>query len=408
MISVSLEQARRLAVVKQRLGAKRARPTAAGIRDVARSIRCIQVDPIRAVERTQYLVLHSRIGAYDPAVFDSLVWDERFFFYYWGHAASYVLTEDLPIHQRRMRLYRGRTTTWGRRINDWMDENKGLRNHVLRELRKRGPLRIRDLEDRSVTSWSSKGWTNDRNIDRMLEFLWIQGKVLPVGRTGLERIWGLADDWLPPVDPADRLTTRRATERAACFSLLALGVATQRQIKAHFTRDDYPDLTRVLATLVKRGEILPADVEGRKGKWFIHRDDVDLVRRLDDSATPRTTLLSPFDNLICDRARTEALWDFHYRIEIYVPRDQRRYGYYALPILHGDRLIGAVDATTDRKSNVLRVDAVHLEEGEKPSAETGAGVMAALSELSGFVAGGNLAMARGAAPTGWQKYLKGA
>ena len=408
MIQIPLETARRLAIVKQRLGRDRAPATARGIKDVARSIRCIQIDPIRAVERTQYLVLHSRLGNYDVDAFDRLVWQERFFFHYWAHAASLVLTEDLPIFKHRMRHWIDPNSVWDGRVATWMEDNKALRTHVLRELKRHGALRVRDLEDRSSKSWGSTGWNAARNVDRMLEFLWAQGKTMVVGRVGLERVWGLASEWLPPVESSERLTLRRATELAVEHSLRALGVATPRQIRAHFTRDGYPELPKVLTSLERKGVVAPVEVEGMKGKWFIHHDDFPLLEKLDEGSTPRTTLLSPFDNLICDRARTEALWDFRYRIEIYVPRDQRVYGYYAMPVLHGERLIGRVDATTDRKRKVLRVDAVHLEEGVKPSREAGVGLQGALSELSGFVAGGNLEIGRSAAPAGMRKYLKGA
>ena len=408
MISIPPVTARRLAIVKQRLGRDRASATAAGIKDVARSIRCIQVDPIRAVERTQYLVLHSRLGSYDPEVFDRLVWEERFFFHYWAHAASLVLTEDLPIFKHRMRHWIDPNSVWDGRVATWMEDNRSLRTHVLRQLKRHGALRVRDLEDRSVKSWGSTGWNAARNVDRMLEFLWAQGKTMVVGRVGLERVWGLASEWLPPVEPSERLTLRQATELAVEHSLRALGVATPRQIRAHFTRDGYPELPKVLASMERKGVITPVSVEGMKGKWFIHRDDVSVLDDLDEASTPRTVLLSPFDNLICDRARTEALWDFRYRIEIYVPRDQRVYGYYALPILHGDGLIGRVDATTDRKRNVLRVDAIHMEDSAPRSRDTGAAIVGALSELSDFVAEGNLELPPSAAPPGWKRFLRGA
>ena len=400
--------ARRLAIVKQRLGRDRAPATDAGIRDVARSLRCIQVDPIRAVERTQYLVLHSRLGNYDVEVFDRLVWQERFFFHYWAHAASYVLTEDLPIFKHRMRHAIDPNSVWDGRIAKWIETNRSLRDHVLRELKRHGALRVRDFEDRAVEPWGSQGWNAARNVDRMLEFLWVQGKTMVVGRVGTERVWGLAGEWLPPVDPSERLTLRRATELAVEHSLRALGVGTPRQIRAHFTRDGYPELPKVLNSLERKGVIAPVRIEGLKGRWFVHRDDIGLLDRLDESWTPRTALLSPFDNLICDRARTEALWDFRYRIEIYVPRAQRVYGYYALPILHGDRLIGRVDATTDRKRDVLRVDAVHLEEWAPVSREAGEGIVGALSDLSRFVANGNLEIAGKAVPSRWHEYLRGA
>ncbi|MEA2435006.1 MAG: uncharacterized protein QOG54_2463 [Actinomycetota bacterium] len=399
MIELSLEQARRLAIRKQRLH-ETIKPTKAGIKDVARSLRVIQIDPINAVERTQNLVLWSRLGPYNRKHFEQLQWTDKFFFPYWAHAASMVLTEDLPLQRWRMKHQWIETSAWDRRIKVWMEENKRLRNQILRDLKKNDDLKARDFRDHSVSEWMSEGWNSGQNVARMLDFLWVMGKVTISGRDGLERKWSLTERWMPDWAPKESLPVRKAVEISTQHSLRALGVATAQHIKAHYTRGAYPDLPEVLAGLIKNGLVHPANVVGLPGKWFIHADDLKLIDKLDEPTG--TTFLSPFDNLIADRKRTELMWDFNYRIEIYVPKAKRVYGYYALPILHGDRLVGRLDSRTDRAEGVLRVNAIHFEPTVKPTKKIGAGVSAALQRLADFVSDGNSELAPTAVPKAWR------
>jgi uncharacterized protein len=407
VIELTIEEARRLAIVKQRLGAKQPKPTFAGIRDVARDLRAIQIDPINVVDRTQNLVVRSRLGNFDRKLLDRLTWKEKFLFTYWAHAASFVLTEDLPLHRYRMKSAYSADAEWTRRAKAWMETNRKLRDHILRTLKRKGPLRARDIEDISAESWQSSGWTAERNVDRMLSMLWVTGKILITGREGIERVWDLTTRWLPEWAPKGTMTERQVVDTAAQLSLKALGVGTPQHIKEHFIRGDYPGLPQALdrlekKQLVHRARITGVDGRPLPGKWYLHCDDLALTKKLDATATPRTTLLSPFDNLICDRKRTELLWDFHYRIEIYVPKAQRKFGYYSLPILHHDELIGRVDSKADRKEGVLTVNALHFEPGVKPAKETGKAVSGALHELAGFVADGNLKLPSSVVPRAWR------
>jgi uncharacterized protein YcaQ len=410
-IELTLAQARQLAIVKQRLGGKQAKPTTAGIKDVARSIRVIQIDPISAVDRTQNLVLWSRIGAFDRKKFDNLVFADKFLFHYWAHAASLILTDDLPLHRWRMKSFLDRSGKWHDLLKKWMEANRSFGDYVLRELRKHGEMRSRDFEDRSVGPWPAGGYgTSVQNVGRMLDLLWGVGKITIVGRDGGARVWGLFDGWLPESASRDAPAQKSAVETAIQHSLRALGVATPQHVAEHYTRGSYPDLPKVLAGLVEEGAVHPARVTGDdghavRGPWFVHSDDIGAIGRLDEASTPRTTLLSPFDNLICDRKRTELLWDFHYRIGIYTPKAQRKYGYYALPILHRDKLIGRVDSQVDRARGPLVVNALHFEPSVKPDREIGAAVMGALNELADFVSEGNLELAPSAVPKAWRSAI---
>jgi uncharacterized protein YcaQ len=380
---------RRLAVSRQRLTAPL--PPAAGPEDimsVAADLGSLQLDPISVVARSHLLVLWSRLGRYDPAAVEDLLWRERRLFEYWTHAAAIVCMDDLPIHSLLMRRY---PSERHRQLREWLAANQALRRSILRRLRADGPQPTSAFEDRAVASWKSSGWTAGRNVDRMLDLLWTQGRILVAGRKGQQRVWDLAERWLPAWAPTRRPPEREVVRLAAQRSLRALGVATTRDIDRHFTAYRYPGLATVLASLERSRRIervrLAADGAERNGPWYVHADDVALLERLEAGDwRPRTTLLSPFDNLIINRERTERLFGFSFRLEIYVPKAARRHGYYVLPVLHGDRFVGRVDPALDRKTGRLTVHAVHAEPDAPSSA--GPAVASALQELATFLGAG--------------------
>lgn len=378
--------ARRLVLSRQRLaGPPPVGPGPEAIMEVATDLASLQLDPISVVARSHQLVLWSRLGRYDLADLDGLLWRDRRLFEYWAHAAAIVCTDDYPIHSLLMRRY---PSARHAQLRAWLADNQALRRSILRQLRAGGPLPTRALEDRAATDWQSSGWTQGRNVDRMLDLLWTQGRIMVAGRQGQQRIWDLAERCLPPWAPTRRPPEREVVRLSAQRSLRALGVATARDIDRGFTAGRYPGLPSVLAGLQRSGQVeqvrLAADGAERPGPWFVHADDLPLLDRLESGDwRPRTTLLSPFDNLIINRERTERLFGFSFRMEIYVPKAARRYGYYVLPILHGDRLIGRVDPALDRATGRLVVHAIHPEPGAPASA--GPAVAAALGELAGFV-----------------------
>jgi uncharacterized protein YcaQ len=374
-LTLSLDQARRLAVCSQHLAGPRPAAGLDGMRQVLRGLRVLQVDPVNVVARNQFLVLWSRLGEFDRAGLDTLLWRERWLFEYWAHSASIVLTEDYPIHQLLMRRYR--VTTESDAMQAWLAANDDFRRYVLDLLAASGPLPGEAIEDRAAVGWVSTGWTHGRNVERMLDILWKQGVIMVAGRDGL---WGLAD-----FPAAEELSDAEAVTRAAEHSLRALGVARARDVQRHFTIGRYPGLD-----LERAGWARPVRVEGGTEQWWVHRD---MVARLDEDWVPRTTLLSPFDNLICDRDRTERLWSFAYRNEMYVPKATRQYGYYVMPVLAGERLIGRVAARVDRKSGVLVAEGMYAEAGA-PSSDPA--LSAALESLASFAGAGSVS---GSGPT---------
>lgn len=401
--------ARRLAITRQRLTGPPPARDAAGILDVVRDLGCLQLDPISVVARSHQLVLWSRLGVYDLADLDTLLWQERKLFEYWAHCASIVLTEDYPIHQVQMHNSSTGTSGWAVRVRTWIAANQGLHDYILEELCAKGPRMSSQFEDQADEHWASSGWTGGRNVSRMLDFLWIRGRITVAGRSGIQKVWDLTERHLPDAVRLPQLPEHEVVRVAAQKSLRALGVGRRQDINLHYTRGSYPRLPAVLADLEAEGRIARVEIrDGDRtwpGPWYIHVDDLPLLDQLAAGDwTPRTTLLSPFDNLICDRARTELLFDFNFRIEIYVPPAKRQYGYYVLPILHGDRLIGRVDPRMDRKQGRLVVNAVHAEPDAPMTGETARAVAGAIGDLAAFLGAKDIAYTD-RLPDGWRPAL---
>ena len=316
---VTPEQARRIAVRSQLLDG-----SATGVLDTVRRLGFLQMDPIATVARPQELVLFSRLGPFDAAELDRLLWEERSLFEY--DAFIYPI-EDLPLQKARMaRRRRGGKLKRDEWVRDFLRTNARFRRHVLRELERNGPLLSRDLEHDLMPSGEGHRWWGDRQVRLMLEILTMRGEIGVAGRVGKQRLWDLGTRVFPETE---KLTWREAERELAARRFRALGVRFE------------------------------------KGEWIAHPDVSD------EPVPDRATLLSPFDRLIHDRARTEALWDFYYRLEMYVPQAKREYGYYVLPLLAGDRLVGRAEPRFDRKSGTLELlgawgDTSRLDEALEP------------------------------------------
>jgi uncharacterized protein YcaQ len=296
-------------------------------------------------------------------------------------------------------------------IQGWIGENEALRRQVMGKIRRHGAQPARAFEDSSARPWVSGGWNSGRNVDRMLAFLWLKGDLMVARREGGHRWWDLASRCLPGWTPRERTSTASLVRTAAQRSLRALGVARAADIQNHFIRGRYPGLATTLLRLEREGLIVPVaiDDEGHQlpGLWFLHAEDVPLLDRIESGHwEARTTLLSPFDNLICDRARTRLLFGFDFSLEIYLPAARRRYGYYVLSLLDGDRLVGRLDVAMNRAQQRLELKAVHTEtireaEGAGPSTAQ------AVRELAEFLGAGDVALPR-SLPRQWRPALRAA
>jgi uncharacterized protein YcaQ len=380
MITITPTIARRLAITKQRL-AGRHRPAATpdGIMEIVRDLGGLQLDPTNRVARSHLLVLWSRLGPFDPTHLDTLLWQEHRLFEYGAYlrpATAY------PFYRWRMNHFATGDTAWEKRARHWLTENLPFRAYILDELSRRGPLGSKDLEDRALTPWQSSGWTNGRNLSQMLEFMTDIGELMVAGRQKGQRLWDLPERCLPAQTPRPPLSDQEATRWIAEHGV-------QRQGIAHLNHFPVQHRPAVLA-LAQTGLITELHIEenGRSwpGPWYIHQDDLPLLPSLEDSEwQPHTTLLSPFDTLIQDRDRTQQLFNFHYRLEIYVPKEKRQYGYFVLPILHGDRLIGRLDPEMDHRRRLLTIHAIYAEPDAPQDEITAAAIAAAIQELATFL-----------------------
>jgi uncharacterized protein YcaQ len=376
---LSIEQARRLALHAQGL----ALPPAGGttVDEVFSRLGCLQLDPVGVVARSPLLVLRARMvgGTHDSherALMRTAYRDRRLFDY-WCHEASLCHVDDLPLHRWAMRTYVERLSPARRMVGEWLAENAEFADHTVATLGAEGPLRARQLEDRSQMAWEHGHWTDEvssrQTIARMLDKLWMQGRVGIADRVGIERRWDVFDRCVPDGElaaaDAEPLEADEVVRRAIVRAVGMLGVARTPHIAAHFTRRRYPGMggpgDGLIGELERSGLLMRVSVNGLRGEWWARPADVEGVGALEPGR--RTVALSPFDNLLCDRARTAELFGFDHRLEIYVPAGKRRWGYYVLPVLHGERLVARADLRVDRDGEepVLRVLAVHHEPGRK-------------------------------------------
>jgi hypothetical protein len=294
-----------------------------------------------------------------------------------------------------MRRYPRGDLARARYIREWLAANAAFRRYVLRELRRRGPLRSRDLEDHSTLPWRTGGWNDGKGLARLLDILWFRGEITIVGRDGNERVWDLAARRFPQDEPRWRTAdvARAVVERG----LRRNGIARRAELGRGFDGAP-PGPDAAFRALVRDGTAVPARIKGLEGDWWAHGE---LLER--EPAAQRTVLLSPFDRLVYDRERTAELFGFRYRLEMYVPAARREYGYYVLPILHGCDLIGRVDATFERGTGVFRIDGVWAERGA-PS-DAGGDVGAALRELGTWLGADRIRMGR-RVPRAWARPLR--
>jgi uncharacterized protein YcaQ len=355
---LSRRDARRIAARAQLLD--RQRPTE--LLDVVRRLTFLQVDPTAAIAPNADLVAWSRLGSsYSPADLDAALGERKLI----ELNALIRPAEDLALYRAEMAAFADGTIERDFGINAWVAANDACRRDILSRLEAGGPLPSRELPDSCVKPWRSTGWTNNRNVTQMLECLALRGEVAVAGRLRNERVWDVAARVYPddPVVPLAEASRRRNERRLA-----ALGIARPRTVQSPV---EPWDVGAVGAAAV---------VDGVKGEWRVDPAQLD---GLGEPFRGRAALLSPFDRLIHDRKRAVELFGFEYQLEMYKPADKRRWGYFALPILLGDQLVGKLDATADRKAGVLRVNAVHRD-AELTAAMTSA-IDKEIKALSGWL-----------------------
>ena len=386
-------EARRLAILGQGL----AGPPPDGVVAVATLLGRVQVDPTAVVDRAERLTLWSRLGAYDREELRVALEEQpRRLFEYVGFLLP---VDDLPLHRPVMERFPRQDYTRGQYVAEWLRDNASFRAYILDELRRRGPLLTRDLDDRAEVPWQTGGWNDGKNTGRMLELLWRGGDIAVSRRQGSQRVWDLFEHVFPDADmerlPAEVVAIELMDRqlRTNGFVRPGWGTALDYSLPAREAGED---------SLRTDGIAVPVTIDGLSGEWLAH---TDLLEALNDPWQPRTTLLSPFDPLISDRERTEALFDFRFKLEIYKPTVQREFGYYVMPILNGDRLIGRIDPVLDRKAKVLRLNAVYAERGATTDPGAPERVAGAIGELASWLCASSIELPK-ELPVVWRRIAR--
>ncbi|MER8786648.1 winged helix-turn-helix domain-containing protein [Mesorhizobium sp. M0142] len=372
---ISLALARRIALAAQ--GFNDPRPSGTpDRRHLARVLArtgLLQIDSVSAVVRAHYMPLYSRLGPYKLALLDdAAVTRKRMVFEYWAHEASFLPVETYPLMRWRMRrAERGEEMYSG--LAKWGREHAAYIEDIYREVAERGPIAASAFEGQK----GSGGWWGWSHAKHAFEWLFWAGRITTAHRRGFERFYDLPERVLPPTvlalpvpSPAD------AHRELLRISARAHGVATAGDLRDYF-RLSPADIKGRIEELVEAGDLLPVSVEGWSKTAYLHKDG-RLPRRIEARA-----LLAPFDPVVFERSRTERLFDFHYRIEIYTPAEKRQYGYYVLPFLLGDSIVGRVDLRADRPAGVLRVHAAYSEPGAPP--QTAAALFEELKQMQGWL-----------------------
>jgi len=390
--SLSIAEARRLALVAQGFAIPdRSKPVNwAKIKNTISQINLLQIDSVNVLVRSHYLPIFSRLGHYDHAALDTRSFSnkKRTMFECWSHEASLVPLDLHPLMRWRMNRALNGNGTYDS-MNRFANDEKLYINTVLDFVRRNGPTAVSELPDGGKSAGGWWGWSKGKMA---LETLFDQGLVTTAARPSFERIYDLTENVIPfetlqKPTPSEPETFRKLLD----LSARALGVGTEFDLRDYF-RLPVAETKTALAELLENGTLIPVQVQDWKHQAYIHRD-AKLPRKAGGTA-----LVSPFDPLVWERARAERLFNFHYRIEIYTPAEKRKFGYYVLPFLMGDRFAARVCLKADRQAGVLRANAIHLEPhaDAKETAEALSNellLMANWLGLSGVEAGakGNLA-----------------
>jgi hypothetical protein len=358
--TLSAASARRIALAAQGFGVARpvTSPNAGHVQRAVERLGLLQIDSVNVLARAHYLPLFSRLGSYDRAHLDRAAWgrkSQRRLFEFWAHEASLLPLASQPLWRWRMDRAAREAGEGKGKLHRFKREKAAYIDEVRREIADRGPLAASELSNGGAGRGAWWGWSDGKHA---LEWLFFAGEVTTASRRGtFERVYDLTERVLPPaVQALPTPPAEEAQRELLKISAHALGVATETDLRDYF-RLGVAETKARLAELVEAGDLLPVTVEGWKNPAYL-----DPAARQPRRVEARA-LLAPFDPLVWERDRTHRIFDFFYRIEIYTPLAKRKHGYYVLPFLLGDRLVGRVDLKADRSNSRLLVHAAHIEDG---------------------------------------------
>jgi len=376
LVEFSIETARESLLAAQGLSSLQRRATKDDVRAIIRRMGVLQIDSISVVARSPYLVLWSRLGSYEPRWLDELL-AEGAIFEYWSHAACFIPIEDYGLYRRLMLAKTEKTRAW-------MEAHPDALEHVMGHIRERGPVRSAEF---ARADGRAGGWWEWKPEKRALEHLFAAGELMISYRENFHRVYDLRErvlanalpDWEDALAPNEQEVRRTLALKA----VRALGVAVARWVPDYF-RMPKKGIAGLLEELASEGSLLRASIGNEPA--YVHPDNAGLAEKILSGRlrSSVTTLLSPFDPVVWDRARALELFDFDYKIEVYTPAARRRYGYYSLPILHGGALVGRLDAKAHRKQETFEVKAIHLEPDTLVNDDLVSGLAGTLRDCAGW------------------------
>lgn len=356
----------------------RSRPvTRNSVREIIRQMHVLQIDTISVVARSPYLVLWSRLGDYNPQWLETLL-EQGELFEYWSHAACFLPIEDFAYYRLGMTT-RGGDDGYSRR---WLDEHSDVAHTVINHIREKGAVRSSEFERKDG---QKAGWWNWKEEKVALEFLFNVGDLMIKKRHNFQRIYDLRERVLPDWDDAQMATQEKRHDYFVSNTVKALGVTKTEWIADYF-RLKQADVRAALKRLEKGDQLRQVKVEGWELPVYYHADNEALVNAAAKGKIPqsKTTLLSPFDPIVWDRKRALALYNFDYRIECYTPAPKRIYGYFTLPILYKNQVIGRLDPKAHRKEGLFEIKALHLEPGVRVDDDLVAALKTTLQECAAW------------------------
>ena len=349
--------------------------------DAIRRMHGLQIDTISVVARSPYLVLWSRLGHYEPRMLDQLL-NAHAIFEHWSHAACFLDIEDYPLYRRMMLDSRRR---WTERADEWLEANRDFCEELMAHIKENGPVRSSDFE--RPDGQKGNGWWDWKKEKLALELLNTRGDLMIAGRHNFQRIYDLRERVLPEWDDALAPPFEDARRSLIVEVVRSLGVA-----RPEWVAESLGSLNLGTAKNRKRlglediPELVPVEVEGWNSPGYVHSENMRLIEHAAAGtiSLPGTTLLSPFDPITRDRDRARELFGFDYTIECYTPAPKRQYGYFTLPILHGDALVGRLDPKAHRKDGIFEVKSIHIEPGVTITDELASGLRGTLERIAAW------------------------
>lgn len=389
---VTLKGIRKLTAVKQNLASDpEGKNTQEKIISTIRNTVFTQWDPIEVVAPSHVLSLWNRVPGFSRNDLDNLLWDQKLLFKHWmNRTACLVLIEDYPLYYTLMKEYpNARGTSWGSKMEEarnFMSKHEELGKSILKQL-EHGPKKLTEFNE-YVKKKSPDGWSTGSDVSTMLFHLELSGKVMVTGQSGIINIWGLPEQYLPSDIQRKVLKPRELEKECARRAISAMGTASLPEINYYFPRARYSELKGAIQDLEKESVIVPVKLNEirERGSRYMLRDDLSLLESLNHTDKEmQISLLPPFDNFICGRARTNRVFGFDYNHEMFLPKAKRKHGYYVMPILCDGELIGRIDPVFDKENCKLVINSVHAEPGAPHDAVTGERIALRIQELGSFL-----------------------